>query len=66
MINLACTCPKRPASVTCVQGTWHAGPLFADHPYMDFYNLELSDTNETDFNSHSYKADGVEFQVVDP
>ena len=26
-------------------GTWHAGPLFASEPHMDFYNLELSDTN---------------------
>ena len=26
-------------------GTWHAGPLFATSPSMDFYNLELSDTN---------------------
>ena len=25
-------------------GTWHAGPHFEDPP-MDFYNLELSDTN---------------------
>ncbi|GJW74450.1 putative ureidoglycolate hydrolase [Tanacetum coccineum] len=25
-------------------GTWHAGPLFESHG-MDFYNLELSNTN---------------------
>lgn len=25
-------------------GTWHAGPLF-EEPWMDFYNLELSNTN---------------------
>lgn len=25
-------------------GTWHAGPLFCE-PSMDFYNLELSNTN---------------------
>lgn len=25
-------------------GTWHAGPLFKE-PYMEFYNLELSNTN---------------------
>lgn len=25
-------------------GTWHAGPLFTPHK-MDFYNLELSNTN---------------------
>lgn len=28
-------------------GTWHAGPYF-DASYVDFYNLELSDTNLTD------------------
>jgi ureidoglycolate hydrolase len=28
-------------------GTWHAGPYFAA-PACDFFNLELSDTNETD------------------
>jgi ureidoglycolate hydrolase len=28
-------------------GTWHAGPYF-DHAVVDFYNLELSDTNITD------------------
>jgi hypothetical protein len=26
------------------EGTWHAGPLFSN-AHMDFYNLELSDTN---------------------
>ena len=26
------------------RGTWHAGPLFTE-PHMDFYNLELADTN---------------------
>lgn len=25
-------------------GTWHAGPIFQES-FMDFYNLELSDTN---------------------
>eukprot|EP00197_Chlamydomonas_leiostraca_P014533 CAMPEP_0202863238 /NCGR_PEP_ID=MMETSP1391-20130828/3953_1 /ASSEMBLY_ACC=CAM_ASM_000867 /TAXON_ID=1034604 /ORGANISM="Chlamydomonas leiostraca, Strain SAG 11-49" /LENGTH=178 /DNA_ID=CAMNT_0049542851 /DNA_START=175 /DNA_END=711 /DNA_ORIENTATION=- len=48
------------------KGTWHAGPLFADHPHMDFYNLELSDTNVTDHNTHDYKkAQGLEYEVVD-
>ena len=27
-------------------GTWHAGPHFEDLKHMDFYNLELSDTNQ--------------------
>ncbi|KAK4835124.1 hypothetical protein QYF36_005548 [Acer negundo] len=35
------------------RGTWHAGPLFkADN--MDFYNLELSDTNVVDHTTHSF------------
>lgn len=29
------------------RGTWHAGPYFVE-PAVDFLNLELSDTNETD------------------
>ena len=36
------------------QGTWHAGPLFDNANQMDFYNLELSDTNQTDHNTHVY------------
>lgn len=48
------------------KGTWHAGPLFSSHQHMDFYNLELSDTNVVDHNTHDFKmADGLEFQVVD-
>jgi ureidoglycolate hydrolase len=34
------------------QGTWHAGPFFLA-PSALFFNLELSDTNLTDHNSHS-------------
>ena len=34
-------------------GTWHAGPHFDTPNYMDFYNLELSDTNQVDhYNFH--------------
>ena len=29
------------------QGTWHADPYF-DEEFVDFYNLELSDTNIND------------------
>lgn len=51
---------------THAQATWHAGPLFAGVPHMDFYNLELSDTNVVDHNTHDYgRAAGVQFQVVD-
>lgn len=33
-----------PVIVKLHRGTWHAGPLFTT-PAMDFYNLELADTN---------------------
>ncbi len=47
------------------QGTWHAGPLF-DGERMDFYNLELADTNVVDHNTHSFaKSEGVAFEIVD-
>ncbi|GIL79484.1 hypothetical protein Vretimale_18366 [Volvox reticuliferus] len=47
-------------------GTWHAGPLFAEPGAMDFYNLELSDTNVIDHNTHDYRRDNnTEFIVVD-
>ncbi len=42
-----------------------AGPLF-DDDFMDFYNLELSDTNVVDHNTHHYdQKEGLEFAVVD-
>lgn len=44
-------------------GTWHAGPLFEGCEHMDFYNLELSDTNVVDHNTHVYAAQGIEFEV---
>ncbi|CAH9137637.1 unnamed protein product [Cuscuta epithymum] len=34
-------------------GTWHAGPLFTDD-MMDFYNLELSNTNVVDHTTHNF------------
>jgi len=44
-------------------GTWHAGPLFKDAS-MDFYNLELSDTNEVDHTTHVFsEKDGVGFVI---
>ncbi len=30
------------------RGTWHAGPYFTAPEWMDFYNLELADTNTND------------------
>jgi hypothetical protein len=32
---------------------------------QDFYNLELSDTNVVDHNTHDYRMDGIDFEVVD-
>ena len=45
--------------------TWHAGPYF-DRDVMDFYNLELSDTNIVDHFTYSFAArQGIEFEIVD-
>lgn len=42
-------------------GTWHAGPLFLEKA-MDFYNLELSNTNVVDHTTHSFaKKNNVVF-----
>lgn len=50
--------PPRPAALP-------AGPLF-DGPQADFYNLELSDTNVTDHNTHDFlAAEGLAYEVVD-
>ena len=37
-------------------GTWHAGPLFTSPSHIDFYNLELSDTNVTDHHNVFFDA----------
>jgi hypothetical protein len=64
MTNSSCCC------LWCC--CWHAlgaaaGPLFdgPDGCYMDFYNLELSDTNLVDHNTHDYATQGLQYQVVD-
>lgn len=44
-------------------GTWHAGPYF-DQDYVDFYNLELSDTNITDHETVNLMAsDGITCEI---
>lgn len=44
-------------------GTWHAGPYF-DHEVVDFYNLELSDTNITDHFTHDFhQSHQLEFEI---
>ena len=45
-------------------GTWHAGPYF-DYDVVDFYNLELSDTNVVDHFTHDFlKNEYLEFEIV--
>ena len=45
-------------------GTWHAGPYF-HHDFVDFYNLELSDTNVVDHFTHDFlKSHQLEFEMV--
>ncbi|AKG22038.1 ureidoglycolate lyase [Calothrix sp. 336/3] len=45
-------------------GTWHAGPYF-DHDVVDFYNLELSDTNIADHFTHNFlQSHEIEFELV--
>ncbi len=45
-------------------GTWHAGPYF-DDDFIDFYNLELSDTNIVDHFSHNFRqVEQLEFEII--
>ncbi len=45
-------------------GTWHAGPYFDDDT-VNFYNLELSDTNVVDHTTcNLLETYGVEFEIV--
>jgi ureidoglycolate hydrolase len=45
-------------------GSWHAGPYF-DHEFVDFYNLELADTNVVDHFTHNFlKSPQLEFEIV--
>lgn len=45
-------------------GTWHAGPYF-EHDFIDFYNLELSDTNNVDHFTHDFlKNHQQEFEIL--
>lgn len=46
-------------------GTWHAGPLF-DEEFIDFYNLELSDTNVVDHFTYDFRQErAIGFEIVD-
>jgi hypothetical protein len=45
-------------------GTWHAGPYF-EYEFVDFYNLELSDTNINDhFTCDLAIAHGLAFEII--
>lgn len=47
----------------CLHST---GPLFYQSDFMDFYNLELKDTNVVDHNTHDYKKhNNWEFEVLE-
>lgn len=46
-------------------GTWHAGPHF-DREIIDFYNLELSDTNIVDRTTYDFAVcQNIEFEIID-
>ena len=45
------------------KATWHAGPLFEGRD-VAFYNLELSDTNVVDHNTHVYADEGIAYRLV--
>lgn len=45
-------------------GTWHAGPYF-EHEFVDFYNLELSDTNIVDHFTYNFlKSQQLKFEII--
>jgi len=45
-------------------GTWHAGPYF-EHDLVDFYNLELSDTNVVDHFTHNLlQSNQLELEII--
>lgn len=45
-------------------GTWHAGPYF-EGDMIDFYNLELSDTNLVDHDTCNLRSTyGMEFEII--
>jgi ureidoglycolate hydrolase len=46
-------------------GTWHAGPYF-DHAWVDFYNLELADTNVVDHETCDLRSTfGYSVEILD-
>ena len=48
------------------RSTWHIGPFFEENK-ASFFNLELSDTNQTDHHSCYLDRDfGLQFQLIQP
>lgn len=46
-------------------GTWHAGPYFQEYDFVDFYNLELTNTNIIDHQTCNLLAKfNLEFEIV--
>ncbi|MGL5836559.1 MAG: ureidoglycolate lyase [Waterburya sp.] len=46
-------------------GTWHAGPYF-NYPAVNFYNLELSDTNMVDHFIYDFATkQNIKFEIID-
>ncbi|HEY9846872.1 MAG TPA: ureidoglycolate lyase [Candidatus Caenarcaniphilales bacterium] len=46
------------------RGTWHAGPYF-EHDFVDFYNLELTDTNINDHDTYDLLVShSLKFELV--
>lgn len=46
-------------------GTWHPGPYFDDQ-FVDFYNLELSDTNINDYEIYNFRNNNLELEIARP
>ena len=45
-------------------GTWHAGPYF-EPEFVDFYNLELSDTNINDHDTYNFgQQHNLELEII--
>ena len=45
-------------------GTWHAGPYF-EGEFVDFYNLELSDTNMNDHYTYNFlETHNLELEII--
>ncbi|MDY7012732.1 MAG: ureidoglycolate lyase [Cyanobacteriota bacterium] len=61
--KIAAFCIPGNCFIKLEMGTWHAGPYF-EHDVVDFYNLELSNTNEVDRFTYNFrKNEGLEFEI---